>query len=273
VEYLLLYFQDLPIHFKAIWLFSWIAVFWTLEGFFPFRIFNYKKWIHAKPNFILLVFVLLINICFGVVTGYLIQEDSTSTIGLLQFLNLPVYIELLISILFLDLIAQYFAHFLLHKIPVLWRLHMVHHSDKEVDVTTGTRHHPIDFIFRETLALFTVILLGMPIAYYMIYRILSVFFTYFTHANITLPNTLDSILSLIFVTPSMHKFHHHYKMPWTDTNYGNMFSIWDRIFSTYLKENSSEIIYGLDCADHTNANSIGTQLGLPFNKTIKKIKD
>src|SRR5690606_6054802 len=81
----------------------------------------------------------------------------------------PVWLKLLLSIMVLDLIAQYFVHYLLHKVKWMWRLHTVHHSDKNVDVTTGTRHHPFDFIIRETFALIAVVIMGMPIAFYLFY--------------------------------------------------------------------------------------------------------
>jgi len=159
---------------------------------------------------------MLINLIFGIATAGIFLWLDNSNFGLLQLINAPVWLELLISLLVLDLIAQYFVHYLLHKVQWMWRLHIVHHSDKNVDVTTGTRHHPFDFMIRETFALIAIIILGMPIAFYLLYRILSVLFTYFTHANISLPKKFDKTLSLLFVTPNMHKFHHHFQTPWTD---------------------------------------------------------
>ena len=150
----------------------------------------------------------------------------------------------------------------------MWRLHIVHHSDKNVDASTGTRHHPFDFIIRETFALVAVIIMGMPISFYFFYRILSVLFTYFTHANISLPKQLDKLLSYIIVTPNMHKFHHHYQLPWTDSNYGNMLSIWDRFFGTFVYDDVSKIKYGLDISDHIDDENISLQLGIPFNRNV-----
>ena len=150
----------------------------------------------------------------------------------------------------------------------MWRLHLVHHSDKAVDVTTGTRHHPLDFVIRECFALLAVLITGMPLSFYLLYRLLSVLFTYWTHANLRLPLSLDRGLSWILVTPNMHKFHHHYQVPWTDSNYGNMFSVWDRIFGTFVYGDLQDIQYGVDLADHTNDQDIATQLGLPFNRDV-----
>ena len=263
------FFETMPIWMKAGWLFFVITIFWILEGYYTLVLTKYNKWRHAKTNFILLAFVMLINVVFGIATVGIFLWLEDSNFGLLQLIDAPIWLELLLSILVLDFIAQYFVHYLLHKVQWMWQLHTVHHSDKNVDVTTGTRHHPFDFIIRETFALLAVVIMGMPISFYLFYRILSVLFTYFTHANISLPKKLDKALSFIFVTPNMHKFHHHYQMPWTDKNFGNMFSIWDRLFGTFIYADTSKIKYGLDIADHTNDENIWIQLQLPFNKTIR----
>lgn len=265
----LTFFETMPTWMKAGWVFFVLTIFWILEGYYKLVFTKYNKWRHAKTNFILLAFVMLINLFFGILTAGVFLWIDNSNFGLLQHITAPVWLELLLSILILDLIAQYFVHFLLHKIQWMWRLHTVHHSDKNVDVTTGTRHHPFDFIIRETFALLTVVIMGMPIAFYLFYRILSVLFTYFTHANISIPTKLDKALSYIIVTPNMHKFHHHYQMPWTDTNFGNMFSIWDRLFGTYVYENTADIKYGLDITDHKDDENILHQLKLPFDNSIK----
>jgi len=259
----------MPIWMKAGWVFFVLALFWILEGYYSFAVLKYKKWKHAKVNLILLVLVMIINAVFGIATVGVFVWLNNSNFGILHLFEAPVWVELLISIIVLDLIAQYGVHYILHKIPAMWRLHIVHHSDKNVDATTGTRHHPIDFIIRESFALIAVIIMGMPISFYLFYRILSVLFTYFTHANIKMPLWLDKSLSYIIVTPNMHKFHHHYQLPWTDSNYGNMLSIWDRLFGTFVYGDTSKIQYGIDIADHTDDENILLQLKIPFNKSVK----
>ncbi len=262
------FFETMPIWMKAGWVFFCLAVFWILEGYYALFVKKYRKWKHAKVNLLLLVLVMIINAVFGVLTLGIFVWLDTNQFGILHFFELPVWIELLMAILVLDLIAQYGVHYVLHKVPVLWRLHIVHHSDKHVDATTGTRHHPFDFLLRETFALLAVVIMGMPISFYFFYRILSVLFTYFTHANIRMPLWLDKTLSYVIVTPNMHKFHHHYKLPWTDTNYGNMLSIWDRIFGTFIYGNVDDIQYGLDISDHTDDENFGVQLRIPFNRNV-----
>lgn len=262
----------MPIWMKAGWVFFCLSLFWILEGYYSFRSLPYRKWKHAKTNLIFLFFVILINAIFGIATVSVFVWLQESQFGILHLFEVPVWVELLLSIAVLDLIAQYGVHYLLHQVNWMWRLHIVHHSDKNIDASTGTRHHPLDFIIREGFALIAVLIMGMPIAFYFFYRILSVLFTYFTHANIQLPLWLDKGLSYLIVTPNMHKFHHHYKLPWTDKNYGNMLSVWDRIFGTFVYGNMEDIRYGLDISDTTDDENIMVQLRIPFDKTISSRK-
>ncbi|KAA3619113.1 MAG: sterol desaturase family protein [Flavobacterium sp.] len=272
MEAFLNFFETMPVWMKAGWIVFLLAFFWILEGNYSLVKFQYKKWKHAKVNFILLLLVLVINTLFGIVTTWLFIWMGESQFGLLHLINAPMWVELLLSILVLDLVAQYTVHYLLHKVPFMWRLHMVHHSDKHVDVTTGTRHHPFDFIIRETFALIALMIMGMPIAYYFLYRIITILFTYFSHANIALPKWLDKSMCILFVTPNMHKFHHHYQMPWTDSNYGSIFSFWDRLFGTFVYDDTSKIKYGIDVADHRDDENIAVQLGIPFDRSVGKMQ-
>ncbi|MCT8339324.1 sterol desaturase family protein [Flavobacteriaceae bacterium TK19130] len=269
MEPFLNFFETMPIWMKAGWVVFVLAIFWILEGYYSLITLKYKKWKHARVNLSLLVFVMIINAVFGLLTAGVFLWLNDTQFGLLHLFQAPLWVELLLSLLVLDFIAQYGVHYLLHKVPPLWRLHIVHHSDKNVDVTSGTRHHPLDFVLRETFAIIAVVIMGMPIAFYLFYRILSVLFTYWTHANISLPLALDKGLSYIIVTPNMHKFHHHYELPWTDSNYGNMFSVWDRLFGTFVYDDVEKIQYGVDLADHTDDENLWVQLGIPFNKMVK----
>jgi sterol desaturase/sphingolipid hydroxylase (fatty acid hydroxylase superfamily) len=268
LDSLLSFFETMPIWLKAAWVFFVLGFFWVLEGNYSLVKFNYNKWKHARTNIVLLLFVMIINAVFGIITLLVVEYSSAQGLGVLYEIDFPIWVELLLSILVLDLIAQYGVHYLLHKVKWMWRLHIMHHSDRHVDATTGTRHHPFDFVLRETFALVAVFIMGMPLSFYLFYRILSVLFTYFTHANISLPLALDKGLSYLIVTPNMHKFHHHFQLPWTDCNYGNMFSIWDRIFGTFIYGDVSKIEYGLDISNHTNDQSLLTQLRIPFNKKV-----
>jgi sterol desaturase/sphingolipid hydroxylase (fatty acid hydroxylase superfamily) len=263
------FFENLSTLHKFLWIVACLSAFWVLEGIYPLFMFKYDKWKHSKVNLTLLVTTMIINVLFGLATTGIFEWTQGGQIGLLYLVDLPIWLELLIAVMALDLIAQYFAHFLLHKVSFMWRFHMVHHSDTAVDVTTGTRHHPGDFIIRELFSLFAILIMGMPVAYYLIYRISTVFFTYLTHANLNIPVKVDKLISYVFISPHMHKFHHHFERPWTDTNYGNIFSFWDRIFGTMVYDDPKKIIYGLDVTDGNKSDNLSYQLKVPFDKSIK----
>jgi len=135
--------------------------------------------------------------------------------------------------------------------------------------TSGTRHHPGDYIFRELFSLFAAIIIGAPIAYYLFYRIVTILFTYATHANVTTPAWIDYSFGLLFITPNMHKFQHHFQRPWTDSNFGNIFSIWDRLFGTLVIDNPNKVKYGLDVLDDNTDHDFSYQLKIPSNRKIK----
>ncbi|WP_217495932.1 sterol desaturase family protein [Mangrovivirga cuniculi] len=142
MESFLLFFETMPAWQKLVWVVSVLIACWLFEGYYPLFKHAYKKWSHAKVNFIFLSITLVINIVFGIATLGIFQWIGENHIGLLNMVDLPVWVELIIAIMVLDLVAQYFIHFLLHRIKWMWKFHMIHHSDTKVDVTSGTRHHP-----------------------------------------------------------------------------------------------------------------------------------
>ena len=269
MESFLLFFEQMPSWQKLAWIFICLSLSWVAEAGFPLFKLDYKKWKHAGVNLVFLSFSIIINLIFGIITVGMFVWTAKNGIGFLHFVELPIWAELLIAVMFLDLVAQYFVHYLLHRVKWMWKLHMVHHSDSHVDATTGTRHHPGDYALREVFSLFAIIITGMPIAFYLFYRIISVFFAYFTHANIQMPIWLDKALSYVIVTPYMHKFHHHFERPWTDTNFGNIFSFWDRAFGTMVYDDPKKVKYGLDVLDDSLDENITYQLNIPFDKRIK----
>ena len=167
----------------------------------------------------------------------------------------------------LDLIGAYAAHWVEHKVKPLWMVHLVHHSDHNVDTTTANRHHPLESLIRYVFTLVGVIIVGAPVGIIMLYQSLSVVFSQFNHANIRLPKKVDNAISWFIVSPDMHKVHHHYQLPYTDSNYGNIFSIWDRLFGTYMFMDPKDIVYGVDTfPDEKENSSIKGLLKQPFHK-------
>ncbi len=142
--------------------------------------------------------------------------------------------------------GAWLIHYLQHKIKWMWKFHLIHHADTYVDATTANRHHPGESVFRFIFTVIAVCITGAPIWLVFFYQSISVACAQFNHANITLPKKLDDALSWVIVSPNMHKVHHHYVQPYTDSNYANIFSIWDRLFGTFQILKREHLIYGID---------------------------
>ncbi len=153
-------------------------------------------------------------------------------IGLWHILHLPYIISVILSLLMLDLLI-YLQHVIFHHVPLLWRLHKIHHIDQEIDVTTGLRFHPLEIILSVLIKSTAVILLGVPVMAVVIFEILLNATAMFNHGNVKLPATIDRILRWIIVTPDMHRVHHSVIMSETNSNFGFNLPWWDRIFRTY----------------------------------------
>jgi len=267
LETLIEYFENIPSVYRTGLFMGGLLFFWIIEGVVPLYKLKYKKVKHGALNLFFTTVFLLI----GLGSAWLILQVSEYSInnnyGLLQLITLPVIWQVIMGILLLDLIGAYFIHWLEHQIKWMWKFHLIHHSDTNVDVTTGLRHHPGEAIFRIGFTTLAVFITGAPMGTIMIYQTLSVIFAQLTHANIHSPKKLDKILSYLFVTPGMHKVHHHYTQPLTDTNYGNIFSIWDRLLGTYKYHDPSLLKYGIDTHMEPDQNErISKLLSIPFQK-------
>jgi sterol desaturase/sphingolipid hydroxylase (fatty acid hydroxylase superfamily) len=167
--------------------------------------------------------------------------------------------------------ATYLAHRLLHQVPVLWRVHLVHHIDASVDATTAFRQHPIEGILRFTFIAATAFALGAPPAAIAIYRLLGALNSVLEHANIRVPRALDRTLVWFWVTPDMHKVHHSRDRAETDSNYANLFSLFDRVFRTFTPSSRGPFVsYGIRGYDTPERQSIGGVLRLPFQRHAER---
>lgn len=266
MENLVNFFADIPTEFRAGILIGGIVVFWILEGTLPLFRFQYKKIRHAGINLFFTLTTMIIG--FGLAGALLYASDTVAAnhFGLLYIINLPLWAQLVVGVLLLDLIGAYLVHWTEHKVKWMWRFHLVHHTDTTVDVTTGLRHHPGETVFRIGFTILAAIIVGAPMWIIMFYQSMSVLFAHLTHANINMPRSVDRALSWVFVTPLMHKVHHHYTQPLTDTNYGNIFSFWDRIFGTFAQvDDTRELKYGIDThMDPKENDEMGNLLKIPF---------
>jgi sterol desaturase/sphingolipid hydroxylase (fatty acid hydroxylase superfamily) len=279
METLINYFETIPSLHRSIILVGGITFFWLLEGALPLFRFDYKKWQHAVPNLFFTLTTIIIN--FGLAFLLLKTADwvMLNDFGIINWLpEMSLWLYALIGVLLLDFIGAYLAHYVEHKVKPLWMIHLVHHTDHKVDTTTANRHHPLESVIRFSFTLFGVFIVGTPIAIVFLYQSLSLVATQFTHANIKMPKKVDDVLSYVFVSPDMHKVHHHNVLPYTDSNYGNIFSVWDRVFGTFMKLDREKIIYGVDTfPDEITNSNIKDLLKQPFHKyrkptTLKSIE-
>ena len=265
------FFSDVPLSFRTSILLGGIVLFWILEGTVPLYSFNYKKINHALIN----IFFTMTTAVIGFGFAFLLLKSTIivneNNIGFIHLFDFPILIEIIVCLLLLDLVGAYLVHFIEHKIPWMWKFHLIHHTDMHVDVTTGLRHHPGETVFRIIFTILGVYISGASIGIVMLYQSISVLFAHITHANIDVPRKIDNVLSFIFVTPNMHKIHHHFQLPLTDSNYGNIFSVWDRLFGTYSNvEDQKSIVYGIDTHMNKKASSsLKSLLMMPFNKLNK----
>ena len=263
------YFENISSLHRSIILVGGITLFWSIESIIPLFNFNYKKFKHALPNFFFTLTTIIVNFSLAFILLLVSDWVTENNYGLLnygQFLPLSLYI--IFGVLFLDLIGAYLPHYVQHKVKFLWKIHLVHHSDHKVDTTTANRHHPFESVVRYLFTLLGVAILGANMGLVFLYQSLSVVLSQFNHANININPKIDKFLSFFIVTPNMHKVHHHYVMPYTDSNYGNIFSFWDRLFGTFKSLNPSKIIYGVDTFFNEKENeSIKSLLLRPFEES------
>ncbi|ADV47907.1 fatty acid hydroxylase [Cellulophaga algicola DSM 14237] len=269
MEALIHYFETIPSLHRSLLLVGGISFFWLLEGAIPLVFFKYKKWKHALPNLFFTGTTVLINFALA----FLLLKTSDWTVeanfGIINWLPLPYWAYVLLGLLLLDFFGAYVAHYTEHKVKLLWMVHLVHHTDHHVDTTTANRHHPFESVIRFAFTLFGVVVVGAPIGIVMLYQSVSLIAAQFTHAN-KLPKKVDKVLSWVLVSPDMHKVHHHYMLPYTDANYGNIFSIWDRIFGTFMTYDREAIVYGVDTfPDEAENGTIRLLLKQPFHRYRK----
>jgi sterol desaturase/sphingolipid hydroxylase (fatty acid hydroxylase superfamily) len=166
-------------------------------------------------------------------------------VGLLPRLGLPPLAALVIGVVALDF-CTYAAHVAMHRVPLLWRFHRVHHRDAFIDVTTSFRFHPGEGIFRWLMTIVPAIALGVGPEALLVYRMLSAINGLLEHANVRVPTRVDAILSYVWVTPNMHKVHHSRERAETDTNFGNLLSVYDRVLRTFTPSaRAPSVTYGL----------------------------
>lgn len=222
---------------------------------------------HVVPNLALTLLTFATNMVFNTALLLGLVWLQARGWGLFNAFHAPPLVAIGGAILALDL-AWYLTHVSMHKFPAMWRVHAVHHSDPQIDVTTTVRQHPVESVIRYAyLAAFALAFGASPLAF-TIYRIWSATHGQLEHANIKLPQWLDTAITFVFSSPNMHKIHHSRDQRLTDRNYSNIFSIWDRLGGTFTPSNQGrDIVYGLDGHDTLSQQSTLGLLAAPFRPT------
>lgn len=188
--------------------------------------------------------------------------------GLLNQVSLPAFVAVAAAVLLRSL-SSYVIHVAMHKVPPLWRLHRIHHTDTAMDISTAVRFHPLEFVVSIPAVLAATVAFGLPPVAVMLYSLADAAMAVFSHANIRLTGRIEQGLRLLFVTPAMHRIHHSAAQLETDSNYGAILSCWDLLFGTYRTLPVAELAglrLGLAECSEDSARSLWWLLGLPFRK-------
>ena len=245
-----------------------IMMFW--EQLSPRRTPAISRFIHYSNNIFLLIFNnVIMRIFFPAVTIGISYLSSEAEWGLLNMIDLPSRIEKILAIIILDIII-YMQHVIFHRVPILWRFHMVHHTDPEYDMTTGSRFHPIEILLSLGIKTISIMVFGIPVIAVVLFEIILSSSAMFNHGNIHLPKKLDAVIRWFIVTPDMHRIHRSQDHIEFNQNFGFFLSCWDRIFRTYQESPSIDhrhMLIGLpEYADPRDIVWLSGMLMLPFRK-------
>ena len=245
------------------------AVFATVEALVPRRVRTqprHRRWLTNLAIVVLdTVTLRLLALALPLLAIGAAIDAADQGWGLFNALGVSGWMAVVATVLIFDL-AIWFQHFVTHKVPILWRFHRVHHADRDFDVTTAVRFHPVEIALSMLLKVGLVYLIGPPVLGILLFEIILNGTAMFNHANMRLPLWLDALLRQVIVTPDMHRVHHSDRRSEHDSNYGFALSIWDRIFGTYIAQPDAGhdgITVGLEWQDDRPAR-LGWSLALPF---------
>ncbi|HUQ66905.1 MAG TPA: sterol desaturase family protein [Flavitalea sp.] len=243
----------------------YLAIFLTLEHFWPHAMNRNGQIKHLLNNAGLLVIATVINVLVSVVLIEWIQYVDKQKYGLMNVFDISMTLKAFAGVIILDF-GSYFVHRFLHRSKILWRFHRVHHIEIEMDSSTSFKFHPLEAIITFPALVAVIGLMGISFPAIVLYNaiILPVFFI--LHSNLKYPRWLESIFSPIFATPAFHRVHHSDEQKFTDSNYGDIFCLWDRVFGTYQKVEPGEIQYGLKEYKDEKTQTFWNMLINPFKK-------
>jgi sterol desaturase/sphingolipid hydroxylase (fatty acid hydroxylase superfamily) len=218
-----------------------LTLFWSLGLAFSFRQVGKVDRFRWGNNLALTVLnSVLVRIAMPLSLVALAKEAQHQQWGLLTYFDMPTPLGIIISVILLDGMI-YFQHVVFHKVPFLWRLHRVHHSDVGFDATTALRFHPIEIALSLVVKAIAIMAFGFSPLAIVIFEVMLNFSAMFNHANFSLPESVERVLKRVLVTPDMHRVHHSVLQKETDSNYGFCLSIWDYVFRTYTKQSVRDL--------------------------------
>jgi len=224
-----------------------VMIIWELAS--PCRRLEIPRLIRWSNNLgIVVVNTIVVRLTFPVVAVGLALHADSQNWGLFNLIDLPNWLAFVLSVMLLDLVI-YLQHVMVHAIPILWRLHRMHHADLEYDVTTGLRFHPIEIILSMGIKLAVIFALGPPAAAVLIFEVLLNGTAMFNHGNVRLPAGIDRLLRWIVVTPDMHRVHHSVRPEEANSNFGFNLPWWDRLLGTYRaqpQDGHAEMTIGIE---------------------------
>ena len=247
-----------------------IALFFSMEQILDTSIKFNKKAKHLFHNFLFYVVFFLANILWATALVFSIGWLNDNQVGLFYIIQLPVWAKLILGIAIFDFVSYWF-HRIAHKVPLLWRFHRVHHSDTRMDATTYFRGHPVEIFFWFGVSnivaagLFGIDLLALGFYYFVLTPFLII-----EHTNLRFPKWLDKTVGLVFVTPNLHKVHHEQDQYYTDSNFSDIFILWDRFFGTFKQKPMEQIKFGLTEFDEPQKQTFWYLMISPF-KNIKRV--
>ena len=224
---------------------------------------------HDINNFILTFLSIIVNGLIGIAVVFIVLYTGEHQLGLFNKVNLPVPLEIVGGVLLLDF-NSYCFHNLFHKVPFLWRIHRVHHSDLNLNTSTSLRFHPLEVVLSQGIFVcFGIVVIGVSMTTFIIYSTLGLIFVITQHSNIRFPGWFEKYGRYIFSTPGWHKIHHAEDQILTDSHYGDIFTFWDRIFNTWKPAQPEDIKYGLKEFNSKERQSVLFLLKSPFVDVTK----
>lgn len=258
------YFNSAPDSHRILLLTLSFFILWNLE-----TIFNLSKepnrLKHLRLNATFMITAAPVQFLLGILMNFTLRWTNAHHFGIFHRVTIKNPLLLFVATFFFLDFCEYTYHVLMHKVKTLWRFHLVHHADTELDVSTTLREHPGETTIRLLFTTLWVFLGGVSLWTLIFRQFIQIVSNVIAHANFRIPEKSDKLISLLLVTPNFHHVHHHYLQPYTDKNYGDVLSIWDRIFGTYAHLPKDKVIFGIDTHFQTcKINTFGKLLRLPM---------